>query len=76
MSNENVVGEIGLYLGSKRTASVVTEEQSTVYRLSAEALKKMEQEDPEAATVFHKIIAKLMADRLSHMTDIVETMMD
>lgn len=75
MSNENVVGEIGLYLGSKRTASVVTEEQSTIYRLSATALRKMEQEDPEAATVFHKIIAKLMADRLSRMTEIVETMM-
>jgi SulP family sulfate permease len=76
MSNENVVGEIGLYLGSKRTASVVTEEQSTVYRLSAQALQKMEREDPEAASVFHKVIAKLMADRISHMTDIVETMVD
>jgi SulP family sulfate permease len=75
MSNENVVGEIGLYLRLKRTASVVTEEQSTIYRLSGEAMEKMEREEPEAAAVFHKVIAKLMADRISHMTDIVETMM-
>jgi len=75
MSSENLVGELGFYLGSKRNASVVTETPTTLYRLTTEALKKMESEDPEAAALFHKYIAYVMAEKLSHLMSTVETLM-
>src|SRR5262249_5665830 len=51
------VGEIGLYLGTVRTASVVAARTSSVYRLSAEALKEMRANDPEVAALLHEWIA-------------------
>jgi SulP family sulfate permease len=75
MCSENLVGELGFYLGLKRNASVVTETPTTLYRLTTEALKKMESEDPEAAALFHKYIAYVMAEKLSHLMSTVETLM-
>ncbi len=75
MCSENLVGELGFYLGSKRNASVVTETPTTLYRLTTETLKKMESEDPEAAALFHKYFAYVMAEKLSHLMSTVETLM-
>jgi CRP-like cAMP-binding protein len=75
MGSENLVGEIGFYLGSKRNASVITEARSTLYRLTSEALKKMESEQPEAAAMFHRFVANVMAEKLSHLMATVETLM-
>ena len=70
-----MVGEIGFYLGSKRNASVITETPATLYRLTTEALSKMESQDPEAAALFHKYIAYAMAEKLSHLMSTLETLM-
>ncbi|MFC1997809.1 SulP family inorganic anion transporter [Chloroflexota bacterium] len=75
MSSENLVGELGFYLGSKRNASVVTETHTTLYRLTAEALKDMESQDPEAAALIHKYFAQIMAEKLSHLMSTVESLM-
>jgi SulP family sulfate permease len=75
LSSEHLVGELGFYLGSKRNASVVTETPTTLYRLTSEALKTMETEDPEAAALFHKFVAHIMAEKLSHIMSTVETLM-
>jgi SulP family sulfate permease len=75
MSSENLVGELGFYLGAKRNASVVTETQTRLYRLTVEALQDMESNDPEAAALFHKYIAHIMAEKLSHLMATVETLM-
>lgn len=75
MSSENMVGEIGFYLGSKRNASVITETPATLYRLTTESLSKMESEDPKAAALFHKYIAYAMAEKLSHLMSTIETLM-
>jgi SulP family sulfate permease len=60
-----VVGEVGLFLGGKRTASVITEQPSTVYLLSGEALQRMRKQDPELALAFHQFIVRLLAERLT-----------
>jgi SulP family sulfate permease len=60
-----VVGEVGLFLGGRRTASVVTEESSTVYMLTAAALQRMRSEDPGLALAFHEFIVRLLAERLT-----------
>ena len=73
-SRENLVGELGFVLGSKRNASVVTETPATLYRLTANALKDMESDNPEAAALFHKFIAHVMAEKLSHLMSTVESL--
>ena len=73
-SRENVVGELGFYLGAKRNASVVTESQATLYRLSIDALQEMESEDPETAALMHKYIALIMAEKLSYLMSTVESL--
>jgi SulP family sulfate permease len=75
MYSGNLVGELGFYLGLKRNASVITETPTTLYRLTAESLKKMETEEPLAAALFHKFIAHVMAAKLSHLMATIETLM-
>jgi SulP family sulfate permease len=58
------VGEMGFYRRVPRTASVIAEEPSVVYRLTRESFDKMQAEDPGAASVFHKLIVRLLSDRL------------
>ncbi|MCE0496952.1 MAG: cyclic nucleotide-binding domain-containing protein [Methylacidiphilales bacterium] len=65
MGAGTVVGEIGLYLDQQRTASVVTEEPCTIYRLDAAALQKMEQENPALASAFHEFMVRVLAERVT-----------
>jgi SulP family sulfate permease len=64
MVGHTVVGEMGFYRGVPRTASVVAEEPSVVYRLTQKAFDKMQAEDPTAAAALHKLIIRLLSDRL------------
>jgi len=76
MRGGTTVGEIGMYLGSKRTASVVADRPSIVYRLSKSALKKMEKNDPEVAAHLHQWIASLLAERLADNNRTIEALLD
>lgn len=64
MMGYTVVGEMGFYRKVPRTANVIAEEPSVVYRLTREAFDKMQAQDPAAASVFHKLIIRLLSDRL------------
>ncbi|MGA8689875.1 MAG: SulP family inorganic anion transporter [Methyloceanibacter sp.] len=64
MVGYTVVGEMGFYRQVPRTASVIAEEPSVVYRLTRESFDKMQAQDPAAASVFHKLIIRLLSDRL------------
>ncbi len=70
------VGEIGIYLGGTRTASVVASRPSTVYRLSLQSLEKMREKDPEIAALFHEWIARLLAERVAESNRMFEALMD
>jgi SulP family sulfate permease len=74
MRDGRVVGEIGFYLSQERTAAVVADEPSLVYRLSADGLEKMERQSPEAASAFHRIIIHLLAERASHLIRVVSAL--
>ena len=67
MRGGQVVGEIGFYLGVPRTASVVADEPSVIYRLSMDRLHQLERDNPETAVTFHNLIACLLAERASHL---------
>ncbi len=71
-----IIGEVGLYLRSERTATVLTVEPSTLYRLSADSIQRMENQDPEIAAMLHKWIARLMAERLAENNTTLAAMMD
>ncbi|MGZ5917633.1 MAG: SulP family inorganic anion transporter, partial [Methyloceanibacter sp.] len=64
MVGYTVVGEMGFYRRVPRTASVIAEQPSVVYRLTREAFNAIEQVDPASASAFHKLIIRLLADRL------------
>jgi SulP family sulfate permease len=68
------VGEMGLYLGQKRVASVIAEEASLAYRLSRPALDKMKAEDPGLAAAFHEMIARLLAEILTLATRAIQAL--
>jgi SulP family sulfate permease len=70
------VGEMGLYLKTVRTASVVAARASSVYRLSAQALKEMGEKDPEVAALLHEWIARLLSERLSENNRTIEALLD
>jgi SulP family sulfate permease len=63
-----VLGEIGAYLGTLRTASIVAEQASVIYRLSSASLTRMRQEDPALAAAFNAYMARTLAERLADTT--------
>jgi SulP family sulfate permease len=69
LSSGTTVGELGLYLGSPRTASVIADEPTFAYRLTREALKEMNEGDTRLASAFHELITRQLAERLA-MTSI------
>ena len=64
MIGHTVVGEMGFYRDVARTASVVAEGPTVIYRLTRQAFDKMQAEDPSAAAALHKLIIRLLSDRL------------
>jgi len=64
MVGHTVVGEMGFYRDVPRTASVVAEEPTVVYRLTQQSFDRMQAEDPIAAAALHKLIIRLLSDRL------------
>lgn len=71
MRGGRVVGEIGFYLGTKRTASVVADQSSNVYAFTTEDLRELERSDPGAAAAFHRVVASLLAERVVHLVQTV-----
>lgn len=60
----SIVGELGVYLGTPASANVRVTEPGTVWRLAKTDLERMERQDPELATAFHKWLAGFLATRL------------
>lgn len=76
MGAGTVVGELGLYLNQTRTASVVTEEPSVIYRLSRESLKTMEEKNPQTAAAFHRFMVQLLSQRLINTDKTLKVLLD
>jgi SulP family sulfate permease len=74
MRGGRAVGELGFYLGRRRTAAVVADEESRVYRITRADLRRLEQEHPDAASTFHLVIARLLSERTIHLIDTVDAL--
>jgi SulP family sulfate permease len=64
MGPGTVVGELSLYLDIPATATVIATQATVVHFLSQEKMKSMERDDPNLANEFHKVILRLVGDRL------------
>lgn len=70
----HVVGELGFYTGKKRTASVVTDVPSVLYRLRRQDLARIEQENPAAASALHQLMVQLLSYRVTHLVETVKVL--
>jgi SulP family sulfate permease len=66
MGAGTVIGEMGLYLGTPRSATVVTESPSVLYRLTLKNFEKLEEEHSVLAGMVHRFIVRTLANRLAH----------
>ncbi len=74
MSMGRSVGELGFYLNQSRTAAVVSQGDSIVYRLTKDNLAKIEQEHPDVASTIHRLIVNLLSDRVTHLVGVVDVL--
>jgi SulP family sulfate permease len=68
------VGELGFYLGRRRTAAVVADEPGLVLRVTRQTLQRLAAEQPEAASAFHLVMARLLSERVVHLVDTVDAL--
>ena len=64
----SVLGEIGAYLNTVRTASIVAEQAAVIYRLSTADMVTMQRENPALAAAFNAYMARVLAERLADTT--------
>jgi SulP family sulfate permease len=69
------VRELGLYLGTRTTASVIAESPATAYRLTRGALSTMQEHEPALAATFHTFVAHLLSERLMATTRTLEAVL-
>lgn len=74
MRGGRAVGELGFYLGTRRSAAVVADRPTVVYTLTRAALADIERDDPEAAYAFHRIIVHLVGERVLHLVRAVDAL--
>jgi SulP family sulfate permease len=58
-------GEIAFYLRQPRTADVITETASVVYRLRAADFEKLQEGNPRMAALLHRMLGVALAEKLS-----------
>ena len=74
MGPGRTVGELGFYLGQPRTAAVVSDGESVVYRLTKQRLATIEKEHPNVASTLHQLIVHLLSDRVTHLIGVVSAL--
>jgi SulP family sulfate permease len=60
-----ILGEMAIYTGENRTASVRIEKDSTLFRLDRDKLESMSRKFPASTAALHTYIVKVLSERLS-----------
>lgn len=66
-----IVGELGFFLNETRSASVIADEHTRVYRLSQGQFEAMQQQDAALAKVFHTWMLHVLSGRLRTMNTLL-----
>jgi sulfate permease, SulP family len=59
-----IVGEVAFSLAGKRTADVIAELPTVAHGLSTRQVSILEQEDPQLALAFHRLIGRALAEKV------------
>lgn len=65
LGERTMLGEMGLYRRTPRSASAIAEKASVVFELTLDAFSSIERSDPELANTIHRTIVRALSDRLS-----------
>ncbi len=74
MNPGTTIGEVGLYLGTPRTATVITEKPCTLSRLTRDGLERLEREEPGVAALLHKAMVRIESERLASLNTMVRAL--
>ena len=75
-TSQTIIGEMGMYTQSQRSASIIADLPSKLYFLSTIALVKMENESPRLAAAVHKLIVELLIERLHYREQEMHNLID
>ncbi len=67
----SVIGEMAYYSGRGRSADIIADAPSELLRIDMDRMDTLERDRPEVASLFHKLIARDMARRLSRTTNLL-----
>jgi SulP family sulfate permease len=70
-----VFGEVGFYLGTPRTATVVIDDGGELYVLSQDANARLELEHPHVAAALHKFMIRVITRRLQLTTTTLQAVL-
>jgi SulP family sulfate permease len=71
IDGRTVLGEMGFFMNAPRSATVLAESATVVYRLSREAHARLLAEVPEAAQALTAFVIRLLAERLKIANNLV-----
>jgi CRP-like cAMP-binding protein len=64
----SVIGEMSSYTADrKRTATIITNEPSVLYYLSADKISRLDTENARLASSIHELVARTLGMRISYM---------
>ena len=69
-----MVGEVGFFLGTRRSASVVADQPSVVYVLTRAEWAALGRDDPRLALQFSGLVLFLLGQRVAHLTRVVDAL--
>ncbi len=70
-----IVGEMGFYTNAPRSADIIAEESTRLYRMGREDSQRMEQENPALAIKLHRYVIRLVSSRLQAANDGIESLL-
>jgi len=70
-----LMGEMALYTGRKRSASLVADTDATIGVISGESIVQLNRDQPAIAAEFHQMAARLMANRIMSMNAMLRTLL-
>ena len=69
-----VIGEVAMYLDVPRSASVIADTNGVISCLPANALERMERDEPMLAAALHRLLAHYLASRLAGTLRTIEAL--
>jgi SulP family sulfate permease len=71
----SLMGEMALYTGGNRSASLVADTDATIGVISGESILRLNRDQPAVAAEFHQMAARFMANRIVPMNVTLRTLL-